>query len=481
MNTLVPAAITDIASRLASSAIKKYWQPPDAEVILETLSRLLLRVHIIIEEAEGKRLANEGMLLQLQMLIEGMYRGNYLLDRFKYPALQEDTKEVSYVSLSSKFNPAKRLCFSSHRKPLFSSSLKELQGIIATIEKGISDMTEFVVFLRNYRVVHDQPRYTYSVLENCIFGRQIEQEQVLSFLLQTDHLGDEDLAVLPIIGPRKCGKSTLVEHACRDHRVRNHYSSILFFRENNLKDVNMSNLREYAVVKHQNYSSSKRLLIIIELACDICEQTWVSLKSLMSCSAPGTKIIITSRSNEIESLGTTAALRLDLLHPEAYWYLFKTLAFGSRDTDEHPRLASIAMEIAAEYRGSFLAAYIIAGLLRDNFSALFWCSALKHLRAYVRSQLRLLGDHPNNLLRKDQSVHCLRFAEASYPLWMSNYYETDSCPDRAPNISDIMLGGDTPRGRFEVLGWKSRMAPYYSYMICCTTEAPGHAVCRKHS
>ncbi|XP_015694373.1 uncharacterized protein LOC102717661 isoform X2 [Oryza brachyantha] len=399
MNTLVPAAITDIASRLASSAIKKYWQPPDAEVILETLSRLLLRVHIIIEEAEGKRLANEGMLLQLQMLIEGMYRGNYLLDRFKYPALQEDTKE----------------------------------------------------------------------------------EQVLSFLLQTDHLGDEDLAVLPIIGPRKCGKSTLVEHACRDHRVRNHYSSILFFRENNLKDVNMSNLREYAVVKHQNYSSSKRLLIIIELACDICEQTWVSLKSLMSCSAPGTKIIITSRSNEIESLGTTAALRLDLLHPEAYWYLFKTLAFGSRDTDEHPRLASIAMEIAAEYRGSFLAAYIIAGLLRDNFSALFWCSALKHLRAYVRSQLRLLGDHPNNLLRKDQSVHCLRFAEASYPLWMSNYYETDSCPDRAPNISDIMLGGDTPRGRFEVLGWKSRMAPYYSYMICCTTEAPGHAVCRKHS
>uniref|UniRef100_A0A0E0C7A3 NB-ARC domain-containing protein n=1 Tax=Oryza meridionalis TaxID=40149 RepID=A0A0E0C7A3_9ORYZ len=483
MNMLVPAAVSDIAYRLTTFAIKKYQQLPDAEAALETLNRLLLRAQTIIEEAEGKCIANEGMLHQLQMLIEGMYRGHYLLDRYKYPALQEDRKdeEVSHVSSFSKFNPAKRLRFSSHRRTLFfgSNSIKELQGMIATIEEGISDMMNLVVFLRNYRVVHHQPRDTYSVLENCMFGRQMEHEQVLSFLLQTDGLGDEDFPVLPIIGPRKCGKSTLVEHACRDYKVRNHYSSILFLRGNNLKDARVANLRENGVVKHQNYSSCKRLLIIIELACDISEQTWQSLKSSVNCWARGSKIIITSRSDKIENLGTTAAIRLDLLHPEAYWYFFKMLAFGSRNPDEHPKLASVAMEIATEYSGSFLAAYTIGGLLRDNFNAQFWCSTLKYLRAYIRNQLLVLGDHPNNLLRKGQWVHCLRFAEASDPLWMSDYYETDSCPDQAPNISDIMLGNSTPRGRFEALGWKSRMAPYYSYMICCSTEAPGHAVGRK--
>uniref|UniRef100_A0A0E0N1T2 Disease resistance N-terminal domain-containing protein n=1 Tax=Oryza rufipogon TaxID=4529 RepID=A0A0E0N1T2_ORYRU len=310
MNMLVPAAVSDIAYRLTTFAIKKYQQLPDAEAALETLNRLLLRAQTIIEEAEGKCIANEGMLHQLRMLTEGMYRGHYLLDRYKYPALQEDRKDE-------------------------------------------------------------------------------------------------------------------------------------------------------------------------ELACDIIDQTWQSLKSSMSCWARGSKIIITSRSDKIENLGTTAAIRLDLLHPEAYWYLFKMLAFGSRNPDEHPKLASVAMEIATEYSGSFLAAYTIGGLLRDNFNAQFWCSTLKYLRAYIRNQLLVLGDHPNNLLLKGQWVHCLRFAEASDPLWMSDYYETDSCPDQAPNISDIMLGSATPRGRFEALGWKSRMAPYYSYMICCSTEAPGHAVGRK--
>ncbi|KAL5226781.1 hypothetical protein ABZP36_015046 [Zizania latifolia] len=487
MNMLVPAVLGDIANRFLSFFISfsmtKYWQLPDAKETLERLNQLLLRANTIIEEAEGKCIANEGMLQQLHMLVEGVYRGHYLLDKFKYPALQEDTRdeEVSHVSALSKFNPAKHLCFSNCSKTMLfgSSGIKELHGMIATLENGISDMMEFVVLLENCQLMHRQPRYTYSILENCMFGRRMEQEQVLSFLLQTDDLGDENLAVLPIIGPRKCGKTTLVEHVCRDDRVRDHYSLILFFRENNLKDGRVENLRENGVVKHQDYSSCKRLLIIIELAGDINEQTWISLKSLASCSVHGSKIIITSRSSKIENLGTTEALRLDLLHPEAYWYFFKMLAFGSANPDEHPRLASVAMEIATVYTGSFLAAYIIGGLLRDNFNGKFWYSALKYLRAYLRNQLLLFGDHPNNLLRKDQPLHCLRFAKAAGPLWMSNYYETDSCQNQVPNISDIMLGCATPRGRFDALGWKSRVPPYYSYMVCCTTEASEHAVCRK--
>ncbi|KAF0918118.1 hypothetical protein E2562_022704 [Oryza meyeriana var. granulata] len=101
------------------------------------------------------------------------------------------------------------------------------------------------------------------------------------------------------------------------------------------------------------------------------------------------------------------------MHPEAYWYFFKMLAFGSTNPDEHPRLASATMEIAMEYSGSFLAAYIIGELQRDNFNAQFWCSALRHLRAHVQSQLLLFGDHPNNLSRKDQPVHYARKCHAS--------------------------------------------------------------------
>lgn len=489
MDMLVPAVIGDIVSRSASFAINKYWQLPDVEKNLERLNQLLLRAHTIIEEAEGRHISNQGMLQQLSMLIEGMYRCHYMLDTFKYRALQEETgdeEEVSPFSAVYKFNLAKRFRFSSSyaKTMLFgSNNIKELQGMISTLENAIADMKEFVIFLGNYPPMRRQPCCTYSVLENCMFGRQMERERLINFLLQTDDFGSEDLAVLPIIGPRKVGKSTLVEHVCRDDRVRNRYSSILFFRENNIKDEKVTNLKENSIVKHQNYASCERLLIIFELARDIDEETWIRLKSSVSFMTCRGKIIITSRSSKIANLGTTEALRLDFLHSEAYWYFFKMLAFGSTNPDAQPRLASIAMEIATEYRGSFLAAYIIGGLLRDNFNARFWFSARKYLRAYIHSQLRMFDEHPNNLLRKDQPVHCLRFAKASDHLWMSNYYETDSSQDQDPVItmSDIMLGCATPYGRFEALGWKSRVPPYYNYMISCVTKAPEHAVGRKKS
>jgi len=46
------------------------------------LEHVLLRIHTIVEEAEGRCITNQGMLLQLKMLMEGMYEGHYVLDRF---------------------------------------------------------------------------------------------------------------------------------------------------------------------------------------------------------------------------------------------------------------------------------------------------------------------------------------------------------------------------------------------------------------
>jgi molybdopterin-guanine dinucleotide biosynthesis protein len=54
-----------------------------------------------------------------------------------------------------------------------------------------------------------------------MFGRQMEKEQIIGFLLQPEPAQDFD--VLPIIGPHEVGKRTLVEHACLDDRVRDHH------------------------------------------------------------------------------------------------------------------------------------------------------------------------------------------------------------------------------------------------------------------
>src|SRR6266508_467701 len=80
------------------------------------------------------------------------------------------------------------------------------------------------------------------------------------------------------------------------------------------------------------------------------------------------KIIVTSQSEKIMALGTAQALRLRHLLPEAYWYFFKTLAFGEHESYDWTKLASLGMEIAALLNGSFLAANVVASLMRANLN-----------------------------------------------------------------------------------------------------------------
>jgi hypothetical protein len=93
---------------------------------------------------------------------------------------------------------------------------------VDTLEAALSDMREFVVLLDGCPRVGRQPYSTYLFMETCMFGRQMEKEQIVSFLLQPA----QDLEVLPVIGPHEIGKRTLVEHACLEERVREKFGKI---------------------------------------------------------------------------------------------------------------------------------------------------------------------------------------------------------------------------------------------------------------
>jgi hypothetical protein len=190
-----------------------------------------------------------------------------------------------------------------------------------------------------------------------MFGRQMEAELVIKFLLHTQPHSSQELEVLPIVGPVRVGKSTLVTHICKDERVRDYFSEILWLCDSNFINDELA-CREGFVMKHQNClpnsNRGNRLLVLIELSGDLYEDAWNRLYLASKQSFPnGSKIIVTSRSDKIAKFGTTPALTLKFLSKEAYWYFFKTLTFGSMDPDKHPRLAHLAMEIARMQSGSF--------------------------------------------------------------------------------------------------------------------------------
>jgi NB-ARC domain. len=201
-----------------------------------------------------------------------MYRGYYTLGNFICHGHEEDNAkdhEVSNYFKPSKLNPAKRIQFLWDGGQ---SLQDQLQQVLGSLQVILEDMHEFVMFLNSCPRLCCQPYSMHLLIDKCLFGRQMEMEHIMNFLLKEDTPGAENPGVLPIIGPGKVGKTTLIAHACDDERVRNHFSQIVCFSQDDLEDANMESLRDSGAIKHQNHTTGgERILIIIELTREIDE------------------------------------------------------------------------------------------------------------------------------------------------------------------------------------------------------------------
>jgi hypothetical protein len=351
----------------------------------------------------------------------------------------------------------------------------ELKQAILVLENIVADMKELAIFLTSYPRICHQPYGAYLYLDKYMFGRQMEREQAISFLLQAEPYGN--LGVLPIVGPGRIGKSTFVEHVCNDERVRNHFSLILLYSGNGLKDESVRAFKDHCVIKHQNNAlGEESSLVVIELVGDVDEGVWKRLlHSYERCMTPGSKIIITSRSEKTTSLGTTEALRLNYLSKEAYWYFFRMLVFGSTNPEEHPKLKSIAMEMVREMCGSFIFAYDIAALLRAKLSARFWYRVLRHLREQRQKNIMLLGEYS---LEGGRPRYCWSMVNTGRGFQDNNFFRLCGDCQKGPaahsevpriRVLDLLSGtwSVVPRGKFKVLCWRSVIPPYYIYTADC--------------
>jgi hypothetical protein len=328
MEMFVSAVLGDLLSRSVSFIIDRcyYRQHMGVEEYLPWMRRVLLRIQTTVEEAGGAayhKPSVQAMLRQLQMLREALYKGCYLLDTFTCRMLQQQRDNDDQVGDHplSTFSPVKRLCFSARRinKVFQGDGVKEVQETLGSLHDIIDDVTEFIVFLKCYPHISREPYSMYLFLEKCMFGRQAEMDKIVGFLLEPEPPGAEGLQVLPIIGPPRVGKSTLVEHVCYDERVHSHFSSIILCSGDPTAAPEGS-----SVVKKQTHGSNGRSLVVMELPDGLAIRKLYSSTSYMP---PGSKVIITSRSENIRKLGTTGAITLNYLSKEAYWYFFKVKAF----------------------------------------------------------------------------------------------------------------------------------------------------------
>ncbi|CAO2183037.1 unnamed protein product [Urochloa humidicola] len=512
MESLVSAVLGDLISRSISFAVDRCGHhhrrrkvvggiDPDAP---RRLRGVLLRLQAVFEEADRRRITNQSMLRQLQLMREGLYRGYYLLSAFMIShGVMRDNKPQDREAAGhpppssfalSPFNPAKRLCraISARTAANTDAEAAALQEVLAGLERMASDMKELAVFLSGYPPLMSREPYSRHLwLENCIFGRQEEQERIIRFLLEPEPpaAGPEHPSVLPVIGRPRVGKSTLVEHVCHDERVRKHFSLIVFVGKSDTTgdDGKLLPLGDGGVVKHRDLAASPagKSLVVVDLAGDVDDNTWErTLRKLRGkYEVPVSKVVVTGRSDKIASFGTTQALELKPLPREAYWYYFKTVAFGSgTDAEEKPELADVCMEMVDLMNRSFIGANQVGNLLRSNPCSQFWRRVVKCFKEHNSMHLRLFGEHPDDLLAKDRPLYLGRLlpnidgAPIAYRIYKVSSVQQHDLP--RITADDLHTTSPKFRGKFEVLVWISPIPPYYTYLLSCGVQVQSSPLCK---
>ncbi|PAN05537.1 hypothetical protein PAHAL_1G237200 [Panicum hallii] len=477
METLLSSVLGEVMARSINFILSKVSTPP-APALEDSLQRALLQAQVIVDEATGRHITNQAMLLQLDMLRDAVHKGSYALDNFRYHyqphATEDDTDQPVRRSVPlSIANCAKIPRFSRGSARILAQLREALDRLISMV----ADADVLVLFLTSYPRRYRQPYSMHLMLDNCMFGRQMETEHVISFLLhaQPSH-GAEEPEVLPIVGPGRVGKTTVVTHVCKDERVRDRFSEIVLLNDLDFTDGELAALRQRCSMRNGDRGSNSnsrdgKFLVVVEVAGDFNEDAWTRLYSSSKLWMPrGSKIIVTSRSDKVTRVGTARPLTLKFLPREAYWYFFRTLAFGSADPGAHPRLANMAMEVARNMNGAFISAHITARVLRGNLDARFWGKVLALYREFVDKHGSRFGGNPFATLNQDGPALLGRMGRAFADLMIHHHYECSS-PVEVPDVMtvhEVIFGSEVVRaqGKFQFV-WTSPIPPYYSHIYTC--------------
>ncbi|CAL4906941.1 unnamed protein product [Urochloa decumbens] len=504
--TIVSAVIGDAVSRVISLLTGRFAQKKSTEAKLRRICHLLIRIHSAVEEARGRQITNDGVLQWLSDLINGEHHARYLLDEMiscgdrndieGNDSCEEQVPPPQANFSMSLFNPAKRMRVTAGAiKRVLSprcdlGAADEVDRVLEILQGVSADLGEFIMLLQGYQPIR-RPLPTNIFIDRQMFGRHVEKERIINFLLHND--GNRSSArgpgVLPIVGAIGVGKTTLLQHACDDDRVRRHFSVIMFF--NFSCTYAIAATREVAVAirsKHvigdaqpslnnplqwiKRNCHDKRVLVVFENVDMRKKQRLEEFLLKLRCAEQGSKVIFTTNNRCVSTLGTVEPIIMKVLPIPEYWFFFKAHAFAGRDLEENPGLVTAGRAIARKLNGSFFGAKIVGGLLKDHPDPRFWC---KVLRSNIGG-LSLLGDGigyiadlSENLLPDHVNVCQVNISKVPFASQIELPRFQDLCELRG---TEAGLADDISFAR--VLLCKSVMPFYNNYCIASCTISSGN-------
>ncbi|KAF9616069.1 hypothetical protein IFM89_028535 [Coptis chinensis] len=353
----------------------------------EKLADTFTLIRGVLEDAEEKEVKNAAVKAWLEQLTRISYDADDVLDDWKTEILSslihdDDDGLVSEKVWSCLFSLFSCLKSDNNVHNDFGSKMIDINERLGTVKDiALLNLTE--------RQSREEPRPVTSsfVDDSEIYGRVDDVYSIVSMLLNETSHHDSHVPLISIVGTAGFGKTTLVQVILKDRQVTNNFEKLMWVcvsKPFDLERVAKSIIQQAtgdvpSTVAwqdlHERLSESvqrKKFLLVLDDVWTYDPEIWRKLKVSLKGGAYGSRIIITTRDENIARRMTSTYIhRLGQLSDEECWSFFKHIALRERQ-DNHKKLEEIGKKIAWKCKGVPLAVKIIASLMSLKESVLEW-------------------------------------------------------------------------------------------------------------
>ncbi|XP_050211026.1 putative disease resistance protein RGA3 [Mercurialis annua] len=357
---------------------------------VKMLTSNLQSIQAVLIDAEKRQLKEETVKLWLRKLKNITYDIDDVLDEWSIEILKsklegdehENTSRPKRIKVWS-FVLSFCFCFREvgFRRDI-AVKIRELNESLDVIAKE-KERYSFSLIKGHENIERAMTTSVINIAE--VKGRQHDKVAVIDLLLAES---DQNPHVISIVGMGGVGKTTFAKLVYNEEMIKAHFDVQIWvcvsdpFDEVRIAKAILESLTKSTsnLVELQNIVQQiqqcilgRKFLLVLDDVWNEDYRKWEELKHSFECGALGSKILVTTRKEDVaKTMDSVNIIQLGLLSDKECWEIFTSIAFFQRSRNECIVLEEIGRKTVSRCKGLPLAVKTIASLLRFKKSVREW-------------------------------------------------------------------------------------------------------------